>query len=69
MAYSFIRFLGKKKEEWALAITGYIVSIPMLIIFLIWRRTFNGPVDGVVYACVVAAGFAFAENILYFVKY
>ena len=24
MAYSFIRFLGKKKEEWALAITGYI---------------------------------------------
>lgn len=31
MAYSFIRFLGKKKEEWALAITGYIVSIPIFV--------------------------------------
>ncbi len=31
MAYSFIKFLGKKKEEWALAITGYIVSIPIFV--------------------------------------
>ena len=44
-------------------------ALGVLIIFLIWRRTFNGPVDGVVYACVVAAGFAFAENISYFVRY
>lgn len=41
----------------------------VLIIFLIWRRTFNGAVDGLVYAAVVAAGFAFAENISYFVRY
>ncbi|WP_244960117.1 PrsW family intramembrane metalloprotease [Actinomyces faecalis] len=41
----------------------------VLIIFLVWRRSFNGPVDGIVYAAVVAAGFAFAENILYFVQY
>ncbi|MFV0334439.1 MAG: GntP family permease [Tropicimonas sp.] len=29
MAYSLIRWLGEKKEEWALVITGYIVSIPI----------------------------------------
>ena len=31
MAFSFIKFLGEKKEEWALAITGYIVSIPIFV--------------------------------------
>ncbi|OOF59979.1 gluconate:H+ symporter [Rodentibacter myodis] len=31
MAFSFIKFLGKKKEEWALAITGYVVSIPIFV--------------------------------------
>lgn len=31
MAYSFISFLGRKKEEWALAITGYVVSIPIFV--------------------------------------
>ncbi|MDU0347612.1 PrsW family intramembrane metalloprotease [Actinomyces sp. MRS3W] len=44
-------------------------GLGVLVIFLIWRRTFNGAVDGIVYASVVAAGFAFAENILYFVQY
>ena len=29
MAYSLIRWLGEKKEEWALVITGYIVSVPI----------------------------------------
>lgn len=44
-------------------------GLGVLVLFLIWRRTFNGPVDGIVYAAVVAGGFAFAENILYFVQY
>ncbi len=44
-------------------------GLGVLLIFLIWRRTFDGPVDGVVYAAVVAGGFAFAENISYFVQY
>ena len=43
-------------------------ALGVLIIFLVWRRLFNGPVDGIVYACVVAGGFAFAENILYFIR-
>jgi len=29
MAYSFIRWLGTKREEWAVALTGYVVSVPI----------------------------------------
>ncbi len=29
MAFSFIKAIGKKKEEWALAITGWFISIPV----------------------------------------
>ncbi|WP_127572060.1 PrsW family intramembrane metalloprotease [Georgenia faecalis] len=38
------------------------------VLVLLWtrRRYFDGPVDGIVYAATVAAGFAFVENILYF---
>ncbi len=38
------------------------------LVGLLWfrRREFDGVVDGVVYAGLVAAGFAFTENILYF---
>ncbi|HEY8318021.1 MAG TPA: PrsW family intramembrane metalloprotease [Amnibacterium sp.] len=38
------------------------------VLLLLWfnRRNFDGPVDGIVYAAAVAAGFAFSENILYF---
>ena len=31
LAYSFIKALGKRKEEWAMSITGYIVSIPVFV--------------------------------------
>ncbi len=41
-------------------------GLGVLLIFLVARRYFDGPVDGVVYAAVVAGGFAFTENILYF---
>lgn len=29
LAYSFIRWLGSKREEWAMIVTGYIVSVPI----------------------------------------
>src|SRR5699024_6102890 len=29
MAFSMIKLVGKGKEEWALALTGYIVAIPV----------------------------------------
>lgn len=31
LAYSLIKAVGKKKEEWAMAIAGYIVSIPIFV--------------------------------------
>ncbi|POH58772.1 PrsW family intramembrane metalloprotease [Arthrobacter glacialis] len=41
-------------------------GVGLLLLFFLRRRTFDGPVDGVVYAGIIAAGFAFTENILYF---
>lgn len=38
----------------------------VLLIFLVARKYFDGPVDGIVYAATIAGGFAFTENILYF---
>ncbi|MEX2400931.1 MAG: gluconate:H+ symporter [Rhodothermales bacterium] len=29
MAYSLIEWLGEKREEWALTVTGYVVSVPI----------------------------------------
>jgi RsiW-degrading membrane proteinase PrsW (M82 family) len=39
-----------------------------LLFGILWwrRREFNGVIDGIVYAGITAAGFAFTENILYF---
>lgn len=31
LAYTMIRFIGRKKEEWAIAIAGYIVAIPIFV--------------------------------------
>lgn len=44
-------------------------GLGVLLIFLFQRRHFDGPLDGFVYAATLAAGFAFVENILYFVQY
>lgn len=41
-------------------------GLGVLLIYLAARRHFDGPVDGIVYAAITAAGFAFTENILYF---
>ncbi len=31
IAFSFIQWLGKRREEWALALTGYVVSMPIFV--------------------------------------
>jgi len=31
IAYSLVKWLGEKREDWALAVTGYIVSIPVFV--------------------------------------
>ncbi|TFB86445.1 PrsW family intramembrane metalloprotease [Cryobacterium algoricola] len=41
-------------------------GVGILLLFLVLRRQFDGPVDGIVYAATIAAGFAFSENIQYF---
>jgi RsiW-degrading membrane proteinase PrsW (M82 family) len=41
-------------------------GLGLLLLFWFGRRHFDGPVDGIVYAAAVAAGFAFTENIQYF---
>lgn len=41
-------------------------GVGILVLFLVLRRGFDGPVDGIVYAATIAAGFAFSENIQYF---
>lgn len=58
------------------AVVGPVFQAPLveeaakglgLLILAISRRShFDGPVDGIVYAGTVAAGFAFTENVLYF---
>jgi protease PrsW len=57
-------------------LVGAVISAPIgeeafkgaFLVGLLWlrRREFDGIVDGIVYAGLVAAGFAFTENILYF---
>jgi RsiW-degrading membrane proteinase PrsW (M82 family) len=57
-------------------VVGAVISAPIVeegfkgafLVGLLWlrRREFDGVVDGIVYAGMVAAGFAFTENILYF---
>lgn len=41
-------------------------GLGVFLVFVFGRRTFDGPLDGVVYGALVGAGFAFTENILYF---
>lgn len=31
LAYTLVRFVGKRREEWAMAIAGYIISIPIFV--------------------------------------
>jgi RsiW-degrading membrane proteinase PrsW (M82 family) len=41
-------------------------GLAVLLVFLFLRREFDGVIDGVVYAGVVALGFATVENVLYY---
>ena len=41
-------------------------GLGVLLIYAFSRSQFDGPIDGLVYAATVAAGFAFTENVIYF---
>jgi RsiW-degrading membrane proteinase PrsW (M82 family) len=55
---------------------GAVISAPtveeitkglgLIVLMLLARRYFNGPLDGVIYGALIGGGFAFTENILYY---
>jgi len=50
---------------------GYVEEFWKLFFLLIipyWRKAFNEPLDGIIYAMMISMGFAAAENVLYVVK-
>ena len=62
---------GRRPEALVAVIQAPIVEegakgLGVLLVFLMARRAFDGPVDGVVYGALIGAGFAFTENIQYF---
>jgi RsiW-degrading membrane proteinase PrsW (M82 family) len=63
--------IGMRPEVLSTVIQAPIIEeiakgLGILIIFLIGRRVFDGPVDGIVYGALIGGGFAFTENIQYF---
>nr|WP_229778884.1 MULTISPECIES: PrsW family glutamic-type intramembrane protease [Microbacterium] len=63
--------LDIRSEEFTAVVQAPIVEelwkgLGVFLIFLLARRAFDGPVDGIVYGALVGAGFAFTENIQYF---
>ena len=65
--------LGPEGQSVTHVLVGPLVeeSAKGLFVVALWfrrRSEFNGLVDGIVYAALIAAGFAFTENILYFGK-
>ncbi|PRW62388.1 PrsW family intramembrane metalloprotease [Actinopolyspora mortivallis] len=68
-----VLFDGSFEEHFALVVTAPVVeeAAKALFVIALWirrRSEFNGMVDGIVYAALTAAGFAFIENIFYFGK-
>jgi RsiW-degrading membrane proteinase PrsW (M82 family) len=71
-----IRFLigddgSAAREAFSTVIQAPVVEeiakgLGVLLILIVGRRAFDGPIDGIVYGALVGAGFAFTENIQYF---
>lgn len=62
---------GLRSEVFSAVIQAPIIEelakgLGIFIIFLIGRRAFDGPIDGIVYGALIGGGFAFSENIQYF---
>jgi RsiW-degrading membrane proteinase PrsW (M82 family) len=43
-------------------------GVAILIIYFVWRRQFDGVMDGIIYGGLVGFGFAAIENVLYFLE-
>ncbi|GAP80321.1 membrane protein [Brachybacterium sp. SW0106-09] len=65
-------------SEAAVAFAGPVISAPLveettkgaglLVLMLLARRYFNGPLDGLIYGSLIGGGFAFTENIIYYTR-
>ncbi|MFC7458510.1 PrsW family intramembrane metalloprotease [Brachybacterium sp. GCM10030267] len=65
-------------SEAAANFVGPVISAPLveettkglglLLLMLLGRRYFNGPLDGLIYGTLIGGGFAFTENILYYTR-
>lgn len=63
--------IGLRADTLAAVIQAPVVEefakgLGIFLIFVIGKRAFDGPVDGIVYGALIGGGFAFAENIQYF---
>ncbi|APX34532.1 hypothetical protein BH708_00670 [Brachybacterium sp. P6-10-X1] len=66
------------QSEAAVAFVGPVISAPLveeitkglglLLLMVLARRYFNGPLDGLIYGALIGGGFAFTENILYYTR-
>src|SRR5699024_11392081 len=41
-------------------------GLGLLLLLVLARRYFNGPLDGLIYGSLLGGGFAFTENIIYY---
>ncbi|MDN5898909.1 MAG: PrsW family intramembrane metalloprotease, partial [Brachybacterium sp.] len=70
-------FIATGSEEIA-NFAGLVISAPLveetskglglLLLMLLARRYFNGPLDGLIYGSLIGGGFAFTENIIYYTR-
>lgn len=70
LAASVAAGLGVDPQFFAAVMVAPVVEeiakgVGILVIWAMRRREFDGVLDGIVYAGIIAAGFAFGENILY----
>ncbi len=65
MAYTFVKVFGKGKEEWALAVTGLVVSIPVFVDsgFIILTPLYKA-ISGKTGKSVVGLGVALASGLV-----
>ncbi|WP_087483321.1 PrsW family intramembrane metalloprotease [Brachybacterium massiliense] len=65
-------------SEAAANFAGPVISAPLveettkglglLLLMVLARRYFNGPLDGLIYGSLIGGGFAFTENIIYYTR-
>ena len=58
-------------DFWATAVGAPVIeelvkAVGLLLVFFVFTRYVNGPMDGIVYGLLIGMGFSFTENLLYF---